>query len=65
MESQFSDFEQRCDEELAAADRASSHEDRVAHLEQALRLAQLASRVRPRIEVVKFAHFRHERDSAE
>lgn len=61
MESQSSDLDQRCEEELAAADRASSHDERVAHLEQALRFAQLASRARPRSAVVEFVHFRHDR----
>jgi hypothetical protein len=43
----FSNLEDRCEKELAAADRAESREDRVAHLELALRYALLAVRAHP------------------
>jgi hypothetical protein len=46
-------YEQRCDEEMQAADAASSHEARVAHLELALRFAILASKARQQNNIVK------------
>jgi hypothetical protein len=40
------DYEAICVAELAAADRATSEDDRIAHLDLALRNALLASRSR-------------------
>jgi hypothetical protein len=40
------ELERACDDSLAAADKAASHEERIAHLERALRLAQAAYRKR-------------------
>jgi hypothetical protein len=39
-------YEQRCDEEMLAAENSSSHKARLAHLELALRFAILANRAR-------------------
>ena len=46
MGKEVSIYEQRCDEEMAAAETASSHKARLAHLELALRFAILANRAR-------------------
>jgi len=58
MEQKLSEYEQRCEEALAAAGRAFSQEDRLAHLEQALRFAQLASKSRPPDEPVDLMRWR-------
>ena len=47
MKNDFEKYEAICDEELAAADRTTSEQARVAHLERALRNALLAARMRP------------------
>jgi hypothetical protein len=60
METIFSKYESRCEEELAAADSAPSEDDRIAHLEQALRYAQLAAVARPRGELVDLMRWRRE-----
>ena len=52
MGNEVSILEQRCDEEMAAAESASSHKARLAHLELALRFAILASRARQKSVIV-------------
>jgi predicted transposase YdaD len=49
---EVSSYEQRCDQEMAAAGRTLSHEARLAHLEMALRFALLAHRARQNCEIV-------------
>jgi hypothetical protein len=44
-------YEQRCDEEMLAAENSSSHKARLAHLELALRFAILANRARQNGEI--------------
>jgi hypothetical protein len=46
MKCDFENYEAICDEELAAADRATCENARVAHLERALRNALLAVHAR-------------------
>ena len=53
MGEEVSIYEQRCDEELAAAESTPSHKARLAHLELALRFAILASRARQKSEIVE------------
>jgi hypothetical protein len=60
MEKIFSKYESRCEQEMAAADSALSEDDRVAHLEQALRYAQLAAKARPQGELVDLMRWRRE-----
>ena len=65
MEQMISDYEQRCEQALTAAGRAFSHEDRLAHLEQALHFAQLATRSRQGAEPVSLMRWRKERSHAQ
>ena len=48
-----STYERRCEEEMDAADRASTTSERLAHLELALGFALLASRSRQKSEIVQ------------
>ena len=61
MDHNLSDYEQRCEQALADAGRAFSNEDRLAHLEQALRFAQLATRTRQPAEPVDLMRWRSKR----
>jgi len=60
----FSDLEDRCEKELAAADRAVSQEARVAHLEWALRYALLAVKSHPMPAPVEIMEWRREHCSS-
>ena len=51
MGKEVSIYEQRCDEEMLAAENSSSHKARLAHLELALRFAILASRAKQNGEI--------------
>lgn len=62
MQTESSAYADRCEEELAAADRAASQEERVAHLENALRFGLLAARSRGPAKPVDLAQWRRERD---
>jgi hypothetical protein len=64
MDQMISDYEERCEQALTAAGRAFSHEDRLAHLEQALHFAQLATQSRPFAEPVDLMRWRSERSHA-
>ncbi|MEO8175704.1 MAG: hypothetical protein ABI626_03500 [Sphingomicrobium sp.] len=61
MDHDLLDYEQRCEQALADAGRAFSHEDRLAHLEQALRFAQLATRARQSAEPIDLMRWRCDR----
>jgi hypothetical protein len=65
MEHEISEYEQRCEHALAAAGRAFSQEDRLAHLEQALLFAQLATRSRQSVEPIDLMRWRCDRSPAQ
>ncbi|MEO5972498.1 MAG: hypothetical protein ABIP91_03945 [Sphingomicrobium sp.] len=64
MQTESSKYADRCEEELAAADRASSQEERVSHLENALRFGLLAARSRGPAEPVDLIQWRRDREAA-
>ena len=64
MQTESSVYADCCEQELAAADRAASHEERIAHLENALRFGLLAARSRGPAEPVDLTQWRSEREAA-
>ena len=65
MGKEVSIYEQRCDQEMEAAESTSSHEARLAHLELALRFAILASRARQKNEIVELKNWTARADSSD
>lgn len=61
MEQTVSEYEERCEQALAAAGRCFSQEDRLAHLEQALRFAKLATQMRAPAEPIDLMRWRCDR----
>ncbi|WP_310468851.1 hypothetical protein [Sphingomonas sp.] len=64
MSTESSLYADRCEEELAAADRAASQDERIAHLEKALRFGLLAAKSRGPARPVDIEQWRREREGA-
>ncbi len=64
VENQSSDYADRCEEELAAAERAASQQERVAHLENALRFGLLAVKSRGPAQPIDLIQWRRDRNCA-
>ena len=61
MQTDSSVYADRCEAELAAADRAATHDERIAHLENALRFGLLAAKSRGPAKPVDLEQWRRER----